>query len=91
MILYHVLIDGPVYEESRYDRHDARAEERDKKRAIAARERLGYEGALSPVHSTAQTRLISVGWQLVLLSVRGPKCRLIGIGAPMRRKNFVGN
>jgi transposase len=47
--LYHVLMDGTFYEESRYDRHDAREEERDKKWAIAALERLGYEVALSPV------------------------------------------
>ena len=51
----HVRMDGTFYEESRYDRHDAREEERDKKRAIAALERLGYEVALSPVTLTAQT------------------------------------
>jgi hypothetical protein len=56
-----VLMDGTCYEESRYDRHDAREEEREKNRAIAALERLGYEVALSPVHETAQTRPISVG------------------------------
>lgn len=50
VIIYHVLIDGTFYDESRYDRHDAREEERDKKRAIAALERLGYAVALSPVH-----------------------------------------
>ena len=61
VIISHVLMDGTFYEASRYDRHDAREEERDKKRAIAALERLGYEVALSPVHETAPTRLISVG------------------------------
>ena len=49
VIIYHVLMDGTFYEESRYDRHDAREEERDKKRAIAALERLGYEVTLSSV------------------------------------------
>lgn len=50
VIIYHVLMDGTFYDESRYDRHDAREEERDKKRAIAALKQLGYEVALSPVH-----------------------------------------
>lgn len=50
VIIYHMLMDGTFYDESLYDRHDAREEERDKKRAIAALERLGYEVALSPVH-----------------------------------------
>jgi hypothetical protein len=49
VILYHVLMDGTFYDESRYDRHEAREEERDKKRAIAALERLGYEVTLSSV------------------------------------------
>ncbi len=49
VIIYHVLMDGPFYEESRYDRHDAREEERDKKRALAALTRLGYAVTLSPV------------------------------------------
>ena len=61
VIIYHVLMDGAFYEESRYDHHDTREEERDKKRAIAALERLGYEVALSPVHETAQPRPSSVG------------------------------
>ena len=60
-ILSHVLMDGTFSDASRYDRHDAREEERDKKRAIAALERLGYEVALSPVHETAPTRPLSVG------------------------------
>jgi len=61
VIISHVLMDGTFSEESRDDRHEAREEERAKKRAIAALERLGYEVALSPVHETAQTRPISVG------------------------------
>ena len=61
VIVSHVLMDGTFDDESRYDRHDAREEERDKKRAIAALERLGYEVALSPVHETAQPRPSSVG------------------------------
>jgi len=61
VIISHVLMDGTFYDASRDDRHDAREEERAKKRAIAALERLGYEVALSPVHETAQTRPISVG------------------------------
>ena len=49
VVLSHVLMDGTFYDESRYDRHDAREEERDKKRALAALERLGYNVTLSPV------------------------------------------
>jgi transposase len=49
VILYHVLMDGTFYDESRYDRHDAREEDRDKNRALAALERLGYAVTLSPV------------------------------------------
>jgi hypothetical protein len=49
VLSYHGLMDGPFYEESRYDRPDAREEERDKKRALAALERLGYNVTLSPV------------------------------------------
>ena len=49
VIISHVLMDGTFYDESRYDRHDAREEEREKKRALAALERLGYTVTLSPV------------------------------------------
>ena len=49
VIIYHVLMDGTFYDESRYDRQDARQEEREKKRALAALERLGYNVTLSPV------------------------------------------
>ncbi len=49
VIISHVLMDGTFYEESRDDRHDAREEERDKKRALAALARLGYAVTLSPV------------------------------------------
>ena len=49
VIIYHLLAEGTFYDESRYDHHDARQEERDKKRAIAALERLGYAVTVSPV------------------------------------------
>ena len=49
VILSHVLMDGTFYDESRSDRQDARQEERDKQRALAALERLGYHVTLSPV------------------------------------------
>jgi transposase len=49
VIVYHLLRDGTFYDESRYERQDARQEERDKKRALAALERLGYHVTLSPV------------------------------------------
>jgi transposase len=49
VIIYHVRMDGTCYDESRYERQDARQEEREKKRALAALERLGYNVTLSPV------------------------------------------
>ena len=49
VIIYHVLMDGTFYDESRYDRQDTRQEEREKQRALAALERLGYNVTLSPV------------------------------------------
>ena len=42
VIIYHVLMDGTFYDESRYARHDAREEAREKQRALAALARLGY-------------------------------------------------
>ena len=35
VIIYHVLMDGTFYEESRYDRHNTREEEWDKILALA--------------------------------------------------------
>ena len=49
VITYQVLSDGTFYDESRYDRQDARQEAWEKKRALAALERLGYNVTLSPV------------------------------------------
>jgi hypothetical protein len=54
VIIYHMLMDGTFYDESRYDRQDARQEERDKKRALATLERLGYHVTLSPVTVAAK-------------------------------------
>ena len=49
VIVYHLLRDGTFYDESRYDRQDARQEAREKQRALAALERLGYNVTLLPV------------------------------------------
>jgi hypothetical protein len=49
VITYHLLLDGTFYDESRYDRHDARQEAWEKHRALAALERLGYNVTLAPV------------------------------------------
>ena len=49
VITYHLLSDGTFYDESRYDRQDARQEAREKKRALAMLESLGYHVTLSPV------------------------------------------
>jgi transposase len=47
VIIYHLLLEGTVYEEERYDRLLPKQEERERKRAIKALERLGYSVALS--------------------------------------------
>jgi transposase len=49
VITYHLLSDGTLYDEARYDRQDARQEAWEKQRALAALERLGYTVTLSPV------------------------------------------
>jgi hypothetical protein len=49
VIIYHLLRDGTFYDDSLYDRQEAREEERRKKRAVAALESLGYTVTLSAV------------------------------------------
>lgn len=49
VIIYHLLSDGTFYEESRYDRFQPQQEERDRKRAIKALERLGYHVTIERV------------------------------------------
>jgi transposase len=49
VLISPVRMDGTFYDESRDDRQETRQEERDKQRALAALERLGYNVTLSPV------------------------------------------
>jgi transposase len=49
VIIYHLLLEGTLYEEERYDRLWPRQEERERKRAITALERLGYAVPLDKV------------------------------------------
>jgi len=49
VIVSHLLREGTFYDETRYARQDARQEERDKQRALAALERLGDNVTLLPV------------------------------------------
>jgi transposase len=49
VISYHLLAEGTLYEEERYDRLLPRQEERERTRAIKALERLGYEVTLAKV------------------------------------------
>ena len=49
VIIYHLLREGTFYEEERYDRLLPRQEERERKRAIKALERLGYAVSLEKV------------------------------------------
>lgn len=49
VIVYHLLAEGTVYDEDRYDRLQPRQEERQRKRAVKALEQLGYEVSLAKV------------------------------------------
>jgi len=49
VIIYHLLLEGTFYEEERYDRLLPRQEERERKRALKALERLGYAVTLDKV------------------------------------------
>ena len=49
VIISHLLLEGTLYEEERYDRLLPRQEERERKRAIKALERLGYTVTLDKV------------------------------------------
>ena len=60
VITSHLLLDGTFYAASRDDRQDARQEERDKQRALAALERLGDNVPLAPVTSVAPGDSVAV-------------------------------
>jgi transposase len=47
VIIYHLLLEGTWYEEERYDRLLPKQEDRERKRAIKALERLGYRVTLA--------------------------------------------
>ena len=49
VIIYHLLLEGTFYEEEWYDRLLPRQEERERKRALKALERLGYAVTLEKV------------------------------------------
>jgi transposase len=49
VIIYHLLLEGTLYEEERYDRLLPRQEDRERKRALKALERLGYAVTLEKV------------------------------------------
>jgi transposase len=49
VIIYHLLLEGTFYEEERYDRLLPKQEERERKRAIKALERLGFSVTLAKV------------------------------------------
>jgi len=49
VIIYHLLLEGTLYEEERYDRLLPGQEERERKRALKALERLGYTVTLDKV------------------------------------------
>jgi transposase len=51
VIISQLLLEGTLYEEERYDRLGPRQEERERKRALKALERLGYAGTLDKVAS----------------------------------------
>jgi hypothetical protein len=47
--LYHLLAEGTFYDEGRYERVGPKQEERERKRAIKALERLGYRVSVERV------------------------------------------
>ncbi len=49
VIMDHLLLEGTLYEEERYDRLLPRQEERERKRALKALARLGYAVTLDKV------------------------------------------
>jgi transposase len=49
VIIYHLRLEGTFYEEERYDRLLPKQEERERKRAIKALERLGFSVTLAKV------------------------------------------
>jgi transposase len=49
VIVYHLLAEGTLYDEERYDRLQPRQEEQQRKRAVKALERLGYQVTLERV------------------------------------------
>jgi transposase len=49
VIVYHLLAEGTFYDEERYDRLQPRQEEQQRKRAVKALERLGYQVSLERV------------------------------------------
>jgi transposase len=49
VIVYHLLAEGSFYDEERYDRLQPRQEEQQRKRAVKALERLGYQVTLERV------------------------------------------
>ena len=49
VIVYHLLAEGTFYDEERYDRLQPRQEEQQRKRAVKALERLGYQVTIERV------------------------------------------
>jgi transposase len=49
VIVYHLLAEGTCYDEERYDRLQPRREDQQRKRAVKALERLGYQVTLERV------------------------------------------
>ena len=49
VIVYHLLAEGTVYDEERYNHLQPRQEERQRKRAVQALEQLGYQVSLERV------------------------------------------
>ena len=49
VIIYHLLAEGTFYDEGRYEHVGPKQEERNRKRAVKALERLGYTVTLDRV------------------------------------------
>jgi Holliday junction resolvasome RuvABC DNA-binding subunit len=49
VIVSHLLAEGTLYDEERYNRLQPRQEERQRQRAVKALEQLGYQGSRAKV------------------------------------------
>ena len=90
VILYHLLLEGTFYEEERYDRLVPRQEERERKRALKALERLGYAVTLEKIASSAGVESPITIRDGLFATHPAKGATTHGSGVPKRRLGFRG-